>query len=141
MKANQLNQILRVVRHTGDRVVVVDPETDDVVVLMPFSEYEAMLHEPFDSVHDFFETGDDSAAGFSDEVGSLVFEEKHKEKPINSRYNAVKKHASVPQQTESLEFDDEAWSSESGNFLAEESLKDVPEDEVEEKFYLEPIES
>lgn len=43
MKNSQLNRVLSLIRHTGDRIVVMDPKNDDIVVLMPVNEYESLI--------------------------------------------------------------------------------------------------
>lgn len=142
MKSNQLNQILSVVRHTGDRVVVVDPENDEVVVLMLFSEYKALLSAPTqlgsDDVFDLGQNNEENLFDPTDEVP--VFQEKNEFGGKNKTQTAIKNSDEKFKNEEYLEFNDEDWGKQDTGFLAEESLKDVPEDEVEEKFYLEPIE-
>src|SRR3989338_5858753 len=43
MNNNQLNRVMRLVRRTGDRCVVLDNECDEAVVVLNLDEYERML--------------------------------------------------------------------------------------------------
>jgi len=45
MKQNQLDRIIRLVRRTGDRFVIMDKETDETMVLMNLNEYENLLND------------------------------------------------------------------------------------------------
>lgn len=43
MRPNQLDRIIRLVRRTGDRFVILDKESDQTMVLMNLDEYENLL--------------------------------------------------------------------------------------------------
>lgn len=43
MRSAQFNRVLKLVRHTGDRFVIMDNESDEVFVLMNLREYENNL--------------------------------------------------------------------------------------------------
>ena len=45
MKSSQLNRVLSLVKKTGDRVVVLAADSDEVVVLMRLDEYENLVSE------------------------------------------------------------------------------------------------
>lgn len=45
MRQNQLDRIIRLVRRTGDRFVIMDKETDQTMVLMNLDEYENLLND------------------------------------------------------------------------------------------------
>ncbi len=45
MRQNQLDRIIRLVRRTGDRFVIMDKETDQTMVLMNLDEYESLLND------------------------------------------------------------------------------------------------
>lgn len=135
MKRTQLNQIINIVRHTGDRVVIMDAESDEIMVLMPFKEYKTLLNS---SDSDFF-----SSSFFEDDIGALPsFEQK---KYSNNSKNISKKVSlnNLSQKKETLpeiDFEEPSWFQEKNNFLSEESLSDISEEDEEEKFYLEPVE-
>lgn len=43
MKDSQLNKVLRIIRRTNDRLLVLDKESDEVVVAMSLEGYESLL--------------------------------------------------------------------------------------------------
>lgn len=45
MKQNQLDRIIKLVRRTGDRFVIMDKETEETMVLMNLNEYESLLND------------------------------------------------------------------------------------------------
>ncbi len=45
MKQNQLDRIIKLVRRTGDRFVIMDKETEETMVLMNLNEYENLLND------------------------------------------------------------------------------------------------
>lgn len=75
MKNSQLNRVLKLVRRTGDRMVIMDPETDDVVVLMRLPEYEDLLgvynEESDKNSRDPFVFNDDATQLWRDEDRSM----------------------------------------------------------------------
>lgn len=183
MKNSQLNRVLQLVRHTGDRIVIMDPETDEVIVMMRLPEYEEMIgvkqieptlaenlnvfdHEDrFDkNWHDILEESDAedeemekdfNAKMYSpdehinkDAYPTLVSEshdtsvypwEEEKALPRSIKKLPSSANLTIPPE-DSLNFDDYDWDTEEGNAFTEESLNDLPEEEEEERFYLEPIE-
>lgn len=44
MKQNQLDRIIRLVKRTGDRFVILDRDTDEAMVVMNLNEYEDLLN-------------------------------------------------------------------------------------------------
>lgn len=44
MKNNQLDRIIRLVKRTGDRFVILDRDTDEAMVVMNLNEYEDLLN-------------------------------------------------------------------------------------------------
>ncbi len=138
MKSSQFNQILALVRQTHDRIVVADSESDEVFVVMPLAEYQALEHSSSLQDDAFFETSEHAKdlAVENDAYISHISYEEPKKKP--SRF-AQKQSKRISAHDTSLNFD-ENWS-EGGTVFDEEMLDDVLEEEVEERFYLEPIES
>ncbi len=45
MKQNQLDRIIKLVRRTGDRFVIMDKDTEETMVLMNLDEYENLLND------------------------------------------------------------------------------------------------
>jgi hypothetical protein len=189
MKNSQLNRVLQLVRHTGDRMVVLDPETDDVMVMMRLPEYEDLIgsketeptlgenlnrfspkekyEKDWSGLANFTtEEDEDMDSDFGEET-RLVTRPRSKEDsftPISEIKNLKneypwdeyekKSSRATKKPTDSLSafkspddslndalnFDDYDWNKEEGVSLNEEDLRDIPEEEEEEKFYLEPVE-
>jgi len=157
MKQAQLNRVLKLVKRTGDRFVVLDQETDDVLVVMRVDEYEDLLNQtippeeleeedmldkidcdiknwqkkrnaPFSEMQNFLETED---------------EEELDEEILPADLPAENLSVEEEKKEDVADFHDE-------KIQEEESLADVPHkdeekdeegDEGEEpKFYLEPVE-
>lgn len=185
MKNSQLNRVLQLVRHTGDRMVVLDPETDDVVVMMRLPEYENLIGaketeptlnqnlsqfnpkekyekdwsglanytaEEDENMEDDF--GEEARLGMKSKFKEGSFApiseiqnwkneypwDEHKEKTIIASKKSVQPVQQRTSQDDSLNFDEYDWGKEEDISFTEEDLKDVPEEEEEEKFYLEPVE-
>lgn len=126
MKNSQLNRVIRLVNKTNDKVVVMDQETEEVVVLVPFDSYEQYVN-----------TGRPVAdgRGLEDEPKKIV------EKPVPPAARLVSQSPVEPSSDNSngLKFGQEWEKTEDTGADAEDNLPDIPEDE-EEKFYLEPVE-
>jgi len=112
---NQFKRILDLVRRTGDRMVVTDPEGKEPVVIMDFDEYEAMIEALGTAEFDYFD--DD-----------LAFEPTVEPAPPSPE---------PPNFTPELA--DEAFPSDNLAEISEESVENEDEGE-DEQFYLEPIE-
>ncbi len=120
---NQFKRILDLVRRTGDRMVVTDPEGQDPVVVMDLDEYEAMLE----------------AIGVIEESD---FEGKYPldEPPLELTEDLGPKSEDMGEQDPMLR---EAFPIDSGSKFSEESASESGEnnqDEPDEQFYLEPVE-
>jgi hypothetical protein len=151
MKNNQLDRLMNLIHKTGDRMVVLDRETDEVVVMMSLDEYENLRDMPNNSGgEDFFvpSSGDDFFSKLSDEEkdkdvknneNDKIFEDdsmSRVDEPIFAAPARIKAPETKPA---SFDLADD-WSLNNNNAKTspEESLADVPAEE-EEKFYLEPV--
>ncbi len=164
MKNSQLNRVVRLISHTNDKAIVLDQETEEVVVMLPLDNYEKMVgvfDEPFDMppADDFFagdmHTGEEvdtlASADQTDSTSTIeepmsfdneFSAEAETEIEPEQQYfgqDKPKNNFSIP--PERLQFS-EGWAQ--GNAASaiesEEKLDDLPHDEEEEKFYLEPVE-
>ena len=140
MNNSQLQRTLRLLRRTGDRGIVLDPESDEVFVLMDADSYEKMLPSSAGN----HPQKDDGEEGLDDYVldDLLEIEEKQKTPKEEEKIASVppKPVAAAPVTDEKLKFSED-WAAKKNPILSEESLSDVPhEEEEEEKFYLEPVE-
>ncbi|HLD60820.1 MAG TPA: hypothetical protein VJA27_01670 [Patescibacteria group bacterium] len=160
MKSSQLNQVLRLIRRTGDRAIIMDPAGEEVVVLMNLNDYEALLDQTDDSLA-YAEPDHDLLADEPSPWGTMEAEIRpdwHEDEGSNWRAPsdfstfselATKRAAprfqpAYPPQPDDSQLDFSAgWNEQAQNIPSsmeeEVSLEDVPSEEEEEKFYLEPI--
>jgi len=138
MKNSQLNRVIKLMRRTGDRVVIMDNESEEVVVLLDMDNYEKLLsgerrveelseEELLEKINRevglWREHNDDSEF----DTGEVLSEEVLKPEP------AGHPTGEVPEKLIPLQPAHEEAVSEP------EPADDLPEEE-EEKFYLEPVE-
>ncbi len=142
MKDEQLNRILRLIKKTNDKFVVLDKASDDAHMIMSLDSYEDLIDgneldsggsvPPIDP-----ENGDDNFAPDTAQDDSSDAE------PDFSNLEIIKdelpEHRDAPRATEPLDFSGN-WATHNTAAPVEESLADVPHEEEEEKFYLEPVE-
>jgi len=158
MNDNQLNRVMRLVRRTGDRCVVLDNENDSAVVVMNLDEYESLLdfdgetcqccEDHCDSDECINGDDDDDVHSFDDILPDVASEvEEISPKELNDDF--------YPKE-EALHFDAEEIENvapimeempvelsveEPKNFAnvgQEERLQDLPGEEAD-RFYLEPV--
>ncbi len=169
MKNSQLNRVLSLIKTTNDRVVIMDQATDDVVVLLTLTEYEKIAlkkvaTDPWDS--DCWPLASDAMAGWAehDEESSdndegedawspsgraldpdddISFDDEQDYALPNdffpeSELSTVTKKdfSSGPK----LDFNDDWVSPEIKPSSTEESLADIPSEDTDPPFYLEPVE-
>ncbi len=108
---NNLEKIFKLIQQTGDRCIICDPKSDEHFVVMPFSEYERLISSNTSNIRDL--TQDE----FLDKINRDV---------------AIWK---AGQNTENLDWDDKEI------VKKEDILEDIEQEENEDKFYLEPLES
>lgn len=154
MKTSQLNQVLRLIRRTGDRAVIMDPASEEVLVLMNLSNYEELLDQSEESLEYFDNPNISVDEAFpwstSQEETNTDWQEDAEPADIPLDYpksnRAANSRFTSPYQTPAvdtrLDFST-GWTENhqnTGSAMEEEvSLEDVPSEEEEEKFYLEPI--
>lgn len=156
MQNNQLNRLLKLVNRTGDRLVVLDKETESAIVMMEIDEYEKLL-DGGPRLEDMSES--DILDKINREIA--IWREKN---VANSAVSDIEEEPAVqsPMVIEDLpetgdledEIIDEDLAEVSQKDVEkaveepitinpivgpEEELKDVPDDGEEEKFYLEPV--
>jgi len=155
MKNNQLNRVINLVRRTGDRVVVMDAETDEVLVLLRLKEYEEII-DSSEEMADELAIDEDEGEDESDiltasEFGHDFFVDDDADVKIPDRGEIeIKPVSSAPVPSASNPSSAGSWNPAFGlnlsvepertKILSEESLEDIPGDGEEEKFYLEPVE-
>lgn len=162
MKSAHLNRLIGIMSRTGEKAFVVDPASDDVLVLMSLDEYESFVDGknnvlpqfPFDDDALSEEISFDTDAGDAlDDVGTdfeameaRAFAKAETASDDDLEFDAMAEgtehdpaRTSVRVQDSPLEFSSD-WAAHNSRTTSEESLSDVPHDEEEEQFYLEPVE-
>lgn len=158
MNNNQLNRVMRLVRRTGDRCVVLDNENDDAVVVMNLDEYENLLDcdgntcsccdDLEENNEDEEENDDEDIDEDDDEVWPILDPELsvHSDSQIHTKDEAIHFEAEEAEEVENVAPIMEEMmvglpDLETKNFAnvgQEESLKDLPSEEAD-RFYLEPV--
>jgi PHD/YefM family antitoxin component YafN of YafNO toxin-antitoxin module len=159
MQNNQLNRLLKLINRTGDRLVVLDKDTESAVVLMEIDEYEKLL-DGGPRLENMSES--DILDKINREVA--VWREKNLANSVSMESEddlAAPTTENTKNEPDSEDLADEG-AAENELEIAEvsqkeaekpteepitinpivgpeEELKDVPDDGEEEKFYLEPV--
>lgn len=143
MQNSQINRIIKLVRKTGDKVVLMDNESDAVMMLMELGAYEKMLSNTPQPVEQLTEEelmeriNRDVAVwrAYNDKQQQETIDkvlEKNELKPLNKAKNTPAELVS--------EMPEKPTETFSGAIDREDSASDIVAEEDEEKFYLEPIE-
>jgi PHD/YefM family antitoxin component YafN of YafNO toxin-antitoxin module len=155
MQNNQLNRLLKLINRTGDRLVVLDKDTEEAVVMMEIDEYEKILNA---GSH----LEDMSEADILDKINREVAVWREKNMANSAISDQEELIVSEPTETKTvleaekvvddgLERKFAEVSQNKASTIAEEpitvspiiggeiELKDVPDGGEEERFYLEPI--
>ncbi len=163
MKNSQLNRVIELVKKTNDRLVIMDQTSDDVLVLLPLSEYEKMIpnlkkQSELPGAQELRESegvseslpegiGDsDSIFSLDDDFDSLEIETAPAlEDDFFSDENNVVDHLSRDIKNEEKQlktpvFKDKVAENINISRGETENLNDLPSEEVDPPFYLEPVE-
>jgi len=149
MQSVQLNRVIRLIRRTGEKVMVMDNESEEVMALMSLGSYEKMLsgsraveemteEELLDRINRDIavwraNNKDEDLSENEEEPEREIFTKVAEKKPENVNVMETMKEIRVNPAV-SKNFDLNI------NTENEESLKDVLNTEEEEKFYIEPVE-
>jgi PHD/YefM family antitoxin component YafN of YafNO toxin-antitoxin module len=164
MKQNQLDRIIKLVRRTGDRFVIMDKETEEVMVMMNLSEYENLLNDttPVEDLeeeemlnklnHDISRWREQKKPSPVDDWSQPAIEEDEEFSEVKSEMedneltdiSNLEPLESEPKLVPIVEKEPELANitlqeTPVQPVFGQEDLSDLPEGE-EEKFYLEPIE-
>ena len=147
MQEQQLNRALELARRTGDKFLIFDRETDEIFTLLGLEDYENLLsgREPVESLseREMLDRVNRELANWrayreAEETGDL--------EPILAESGPVPIPAAEEAPAEEAAFvsgqPKMAKESQKNSLFpgSEVSLADVPAEEEEEKFYLEPVE-
>lgn len=75
-----LQKILDLVKRTGDRVVVLDSESQTAFAILPFEEYERLIKKDLEWLEDLEDDWENPLAQASDRQPPLPWEEKFEER-------------------------------------------------------------
>ena len=153
MQNSQINRVIQLVRKTGDKVVLMDNESEAVLMLMDLGVYEKMLSTSPQRIETLTEEELMEKINRDVAVWRAYNDKDRVEKTAeemledsqlrtNTRQNqqnqAVKTENSMPVPRATA--NDSSVTSYPANSGTEESAADIVAEEDEEKFYLEPIE-
>lgn len=140
MKDSQLQRLLSLLRRSGGHSIIADPASDALFVLMEAEEYEKFLPPPAAampgreysapeplSMEDSDENEDPFAVDLNDSSSEEI---QNQAEEINPQF----------ERPSGLEFASDWLGFRPSPILVEETLADVPHEEIEEQFYLEQVE-
>ena len=140
MKQQQLDKVINMVRRTGDRVIIMDKDTEEVFALIDLANYEKLL------------SSSEMAKGLSEEEmmnkinrDIALWRSLNQSDALDNYVSAETKNQSdkaiapIEQFTAFNQNQQTNKMPEQDKINVEESLADIPSEE-EEKFYFEPIE-
>ena len=163
MKSSHLDRIFNVVRSRAERVIIADPASDELFVVMPFTEYEMLAG----TTQTMGRCDDDDDSGQEESVAQVRSSFAQYDHGIRSRKDQVPARTpAVTGEKEQLEFSNDSWKMGWESKYLEESFEDavIPftdegdkfssahdeeddgeeasSDELneEERFYIEPLE-
>lgn len=161
MKENQINRLLKLVKKTGDKLVVLDEASDHATVMLSLDSYEYLVdqgpdlgwHSTSEGIPPVIPQDDVSTEETGNAGPTSALESSGEAREASESDDAylsiakeeatdeVDSHGAIPEYiTGKKRLDFSAnWAVENAKPISEDDLKDVPEEE-EEKFYLEPVE-
>ncbi len=149
MQNSQLQRLLHLMRQTGDKSIVLDNETEQMFVMMNVDDYENLIGvtdfdtpfapagETVSDVPDFvIDDAVTPAEGATTLDTSGIFAENGSTLDDEKTSTTIEKMPTISQKNTS------DWNihNRANPVLSEETLTDVPHEEEEERFYLEPVE-
>lgn len=152
MQPSQINRVIQLVRKTGDKVVLMDNESDAVMMLMDLDAYEKMVAsspQPVETMteEELMERINRDVAvwrAYNDkerlETMDTVLEKNQVQaEPAKASDNQASQ-ASSAKPIEMAKQSDFSKTEHQIPAVPEESASDIAAEEDEEKFYLEPVE-
>ena len=163
MNNTQLDRVLKLIKRTGERCVIFDRESDSGSVLLGLDEYERFLDggdrmsemtekdmlgkinrdiAMWRDQHQEFEIPERPTEWVADELEEdledVEAEEFLKSEENDEEEEGEESNIEVPVEPQTIPLENKETQTE-GNSAAED-ISDLPHDEEEEKFYLEPVE-
>lgn len=146
MQNSQINRVVRLVRRTGDKAIIMDNESDAVMMLMDLGAYEKILDnsrgvEKLTEEELMERINRDVAVwrAYNDKERLETFDKVLEKAPVVEPAPAVKTEPNLAKTTveKASDLPTPEYSRYAGT---EESASDIVAEEGEEKFYLEPVE-
>ncbi len=141
MDANILQRVMDLAEKTGDRVIVVNPQTGTAHAVVPFDDYERLVADPA-ILPTLKKMGDYSDPLTDDEISGEEFDRLVEEidKEVAAEIKA-EKAAKEPAINEEISEINRKIAEESQKIVENPAPLDVLDDEAnEEEYYLEPLE-
>jgi len=142
MQSAQLNRVIKLVRSTGDKTIIMDNESDTPLMLMDLGAYEKMLDAQSPRAADVKKLTEEELLEKINRDVAIWRAYNDKEEPVEIYEELVEKTKEVKPAPNVLpEAPAVAVKINDIKMGQEESASDIVAEEEEEKFYLEPIES
>jgi hypothetical protein len=148
MQNSQINRVIKLVRRTGDKAVIMDNESDSVMMLMDLDVYEKMLEnsgrvETLTEEELMDRINRDVAVwrAYNDKERSekMVDEEIVEKKLVEKQMPIMEEKRPIIAKNNNFSPAQDA-DLRNTPILPEDSAGDIVAEEEEEKFYLEPVE-
>jgi PHD/YefM family antitoxin component YafN of YafNO toxin-antitoxin module len=155
MKNNQLEKALKMVNRTGEKMLIMDKDSDKVFALMDLDDYEFLLDHDSEMIENY----DEEEMMNKIDRDLKYWREHHEDEEEDfDNFDSLEDEDWIPEPEEINEHIDlgdkenkeeplniiplDQRNGQPLNILKEESLDDLPADDLEEndKFYLEPVE-
>jgi len=146
MDSKLLQRVMALVEKTGDRMIVVNPESGQAHAILPFDAYEELVSgkaslKDLDFDEDEINESDKEIADFDDLMSGIMVPDEPKKVVVASQKQVINEPPTVNSVENSLESVIDKMADESQKEAGGISSLDVLDDEAdEEQYYLEPIE-
>lgn len=139
MNTAHLKRVLNLVRTLSEHVIIADPESNDLFVVMQLDEYESLAGISSEDEEDFLVGTAHSTSTIRPVQPAPLLPLKQLETTVSKKI--VPEPVAEAIAPDQLDFTDDAWKNDwESAFLAEHPETIPAEEEEEEKFYLEPLE-
>lgn len=143
MQNSQLNRVISLLKRTGDKTVIMDNESDAVMMLMDLGAYEKMLdnHQGIEKLteEELMEKINRDVAvwrAYNDKEIAEIYDKVMEKAPSAPTYVPKPEEPAVIEKGKDVNL----VMVENVHAQQEQSASDIVAEEEEEKFYLEPVE-
>lgn len=151
MQQSQINRVVKLIKKTGDKIVLMDNESDAVMMLMDLDSYEVLLAKPAmvqSEVSVEKLTEEELMEKINKDVA--VWRAHNDKERLETIDKVLEKNTFLDESAsrrenylrpaQSVHADQDAGSGKPVEKVLEGSAADIEDEEEEEKFYLEPVE-